>query len=35
MTDGRIIGALDPGTVDIERAFFALVHADDLSRRHS
>jgi ABC-2 type transport system ATP-binding protein len=35
MNDGRIIGALDPGTVDIERAFFALVHADDLSRRHS
>lgn len=35
MNDGRIIGALDPGTPDLERAFFTLVHADDLSRRQS
>lgn len=33
MNDGRIIGALDPGATDLERAFFSLVHADDLSRR--
>lgn len=33
MNDSRIIGALDPATVDLERAFFSLVHADDLSRR--
>jgi ABC-2 type transport system ATP-binding protein len=33
MNDGRIIGALDPSAVDLERAFFSLVHADDLSRR--
>jgi ABC-2 type transport system ATP-binding protein len=26
---GRIIGTLDPAGVDIERSFFALVHADD------
>lgn len=26
---GRVIGALDPHGIDIERAFFALVHADD------
>jgi ABC-2 type transport system ATP-binding protein len=26
---GRVVGALDPGGVDIERAFFAQVHADD------
>lgn len=26
---GRVIGALDPHGVDIERSFFALVHADD------
>ena len=29
---GGVIGALDPGGVDIERAFFALVHADDERR---
>ncbi|MDY7103842.1 MAG: ABC transporter ATP-binding protein [Actinomycetota bacterium] len=29
---GRVVGSLDPGGVDIERAFFALVHADDLAR---
>lgn len=28
VNQGRIIGALDPGGVDIERAFFAQVHAD-------
>jgi ABC-2 type transport system ATP-binding protein len=28
---GRIIGHLNPHGVDIERAFFALVHADDLA----
>lgn len=33
MNDGRIIGALDPAAVDLERAFFSLVHADDLSGR--
>jgi ABC-2 type transport system ATP-binding protein len=26
---GRVIGTLDPHGVDIERSFFALVHADD------
>ncbi|BCJ76964.1 hypothetical protein CS0771_65080 [Catellatospora sp. IY07-71] len=26
---GRVIGTLDPRGVDIERSFFALVHADD------
>lgn len=26
---GRVVGSLDPDGVDIERAFFALVHADD------
>ena len=26
---GRVIGALDPHGIDIERSFFALVHADD------
>jgi ABC-2 type transport system ATP-binding protein len=26
---GRLIGSLDPGGVDIERAFFSLVHLDD------
>lgn len=35
VNDGRMIGVLDPGTIDIQRAFFALVHADDLSRRQS
>jgi ABC-2 type transport system ATP-binding protein len=29
INNGRVIGALDPHGVDIERAFFALVHADD------
>jgi hypothetical protein len=33
MNDGRIIGTLDPGATDLERAFFSLLHADDLSRR--
>ncbi|MDF2562821.1 MAG: transporter related [Microbacterium sp.] len=33
MNDGRIIGQLDPATVDLERAFFAMVHADDRTRR--
>ena len=28
---GRLIGTLDPGGADIERAFFALVHDDDLT----
>ena len=28
LNDGRIIGSLDPGGVDIERSFFELVHAD-------
>jgi ABC-2 type transport system ATP-binding protein len=26
---GRLIGTLDPGGLDIERAFFSLVHLDD------
>jgi ABC-2 type transport system ATP-binding protein len=29
LNHGRLIGSLDPAGVDIERAFFALVHADD------
>lgn len=29
---GRVIGTLDPHGVDIERSFFALVHADDTHR---
>ncbi len=32
LNNGRIIGTLDPGGVDLERAFFALVHADDERR---
>jgi len=33
MNDGRLIGSLDPNAVDLERAFFSLVHADDAARR--
>lgn len=33
VNDGRVIGSLDPGGFDLERAFFALVHADDEARR--
>jgi ABC-2 type transport system ATP-binding protein len=33
VNDGRVIGALDPGGFDLERAFFGLVHADDEARR--
>lgn len=33
INSGRAIGALDPDGVDLERAFFALVHGDDLDRR--
>ena len=29
MNSGRLIGTLDPGGVDLERAFFTLIHADD------
>lgn len=29
INNGSIIGGLDPHGVDIERAFFALIHADD------
>jgi ABC-2 type transport system ATP-binding protein len=29
---GRAIGALDPAGVDLERAFFGMLHADDLGR---
>jgi ABC-2 type transport system ATP-binding protein len=29
MNAGRLIGGLDPGTTDIERAFFEIVRADD------
>ena len=28
LNEGRIIGGLDPGGVDIERSFFELIHAD-------
>ena len=28
---GRVVGQLDPSGIDIERAFFAIVHADDES----
>jgi ABC-2 type transport system ATP-binding protein len=33
LNHGRVIGALDPHGVDIERAFFSLVHADDEEQR--
>jgi ABC-2 type transport system ATP-binding protein len=33
MNEGRVVGSLDPGGFDLERAFFALVHADDETRR--
>ncbi|RXZ40108.1 ATP-binding cassette domain-containing protein, partial [Agromyces binzhouensis] len=33
VNDGRVIGSLDPGGFDLERAFFALVHDDDEARR--
>ncbi len=26
IADGQLVGALDPDGIDIERAFFALVH---------
>lgn len=29
INDGRAIGSLDPAGIDLERAFFAAVHADD------
>ena len=32
LNHGEVIGTLDPRGVDIERAFFALVHADDEQR---
>ncbi|HEU4465640.1 MAG TPA: ABC transporter ATP-binding protein [Agromyces sp.] len=32
INDGRAIGALDPTGIDLERAFFAAVHADDRAR---
>ncbi|CAN5445731.1 hypothetical protein BH09ACT4_BH09ACT4_04720 [soil metagenome] len=32
---GRVIGSLDPHGVDLERAFFTLVHDDDLSREEA
>ncbi|KHL15226.1 ABC-2 type transport system ATP-binding protein [Mumia flava] len=32
MNDGRVVGALEPGGTDLERAFFALVLADDEER---
>jgi ABC-2 type transport system ATP-binding protein len=32
INDGRVIGSLDPGGIDLERAFFALVHHDDAAR---
>lgn len=35
INDGRAIGALDPGGIDLEREFFAAVHADDIARRHA
>lgn len=32
INDGRLIGALDPAGIDLERAFFAQVHADAAGR---
>ncbi|WP_247829075.1 ABC transporter ATP-binding protein [Arthrobacter antioxidans] len=32
MNRGRVIGGLDPDTLDLERSFFAAVHADDEAR---
>lgn len=32
INDGRAIGTLDPAGIDLERAFFAAVHADDIAR---
>jgi ABC-2 type transport system ATP-binding protein len=32
INEGRVIGSLDPSGLDIERAFFALVRADDEGR---
>lgn len=32
INDGRVIGGLDPAGVDLERAFFAQVHADAAAR---
>ena len=32
INEGRLIGMLEPATVDLERAFFALVHADHAAR---
>jgi len=32
INDGRAIGALDPSGIELERAFFAAVHADDRAR---
>ena len=32
INDGRAIGTLDPSGADLERAFFAAVHADDRTR---
>lgn len=33
MNHGRLVGTLDPDTTDLERVFFAAVHADDQARR--
>ncbi|WP_370616819.1 ABC transporter ATP-binding protein [Mumia sp. Pv 4-285] len=32
MNRGRVVGTLDPRETELERRFFATVHADDLSR---
>lgn len=32
INDGRAIGSLDPAGIDLERAFFELVHADNTAR---
>jgi ABC-2 type transport system ATP-binding protein len=32
MNAGRLIGRLDPGTAELEKAFFALVLHDDQTR---
>ena len=32
---GRLIGTIDPHGVDIERAFFDLVHRDDEQRANT
>lgn len=35
VNDGRLVGELDPEGIDIERAFFRLVHDDDTAHRRA